>query len=192
MSTPKSTKKARKTSHISDEDRALFRAAIGDIQPIEDDRVQTKTLKPTDFKQADSAAVARRRNAQAQARLTATDPFSDDFMPALPEGTLAWVADQEAPYLAKQLRRGDFAPGMVLDLHGYTRVKARRELAEAIQACMQEGLNCLNVIHGIGHGILRQQVPAWLMQHPDVRALHQAPLEWGGQGALLVLLRVPE
>lgn len=187
MSTPKSTKKARKTLHISDEDRALFRDAIGDIQPIEDDRVQAKPVKQTD-----GAAIARRRNAQAQARLTATDPFSDDFMPALPEGTLAWVADHEASYLAKQLRRGDFAPDMVLDLHGYTRVKARREIAEAIQACMHEGLNCLNVIHGIGHGILRQQVPAWLMQHPDVRAIHQAPLEWGGQGALLVLLRVPE
>ncbi|MGO3798867.1 MAG: Smr/MutS family protein, partial [Vibrio casei] len=34
--------------------------------------------------------------------------------------------------------------------------------------------------------------PLWLAQHPDVMAYHQAPLEFGGNGALLILLTTPE
>ena len=39
---------------------------------------------------------------------------------------------------------------------------------------------------------LKQKAPLWLAQHPDVMAFHQAPLEFGGDGALLVLLSIPE
>lgn len=172
---------------LSAEERDVFRAAVGDITPLKDDKVQHHRGPATHPTQH-----ARKRNASAPARLQATDPFSDAFMPALPEGTLAWTADEEPSYLAKQLRRNEFSPGMVLDLHGYTREKAKHTLVEAIHACLSEGIHCLNIIHGIGDGVLRQHVPGWLMQHPDIRAFHQAPLEWGGQGALLVLLRVAE
>ncbi|MCP4948084.1 MAG: endonuclease SmrB, partial [Aestuariibacter sp.] len=44
--------------------------------------------------------------------------------------------------------------------------------------------------HGHGTGVLKQALPHYLIQHPQVRAFHQAPLEYGGQGALLVLLTV--
>ncbi|RUO31330.1 endonuclease SmrB [Aliidiomarina sanyensis] len=185
----KSSKRTSRASKytLSPEERDEFRAALENVKPLVDDHMTHH--HPT---RVTPAQRARRRSAQAHNRQHATDPFSDAFMPALPEGILAWVADDEPAYLTKQLRRNDFLPGMVLDLHGYTRERARRELAEAITACVHEGLNCLNVIHGIGHGVLRQHVPGWLMQHPDVRAFHQAPLEWGGQGALLVLLRIAD
>ena len=35
------------------------------------------------------------------------------------------------------------------------------------------------------HGLTR-----WLVQHPKVRALHQAPKEWGGEAAILILIDV--
>ena len=47
-------------------------------------------------------------------------------------------------------------------------------------------------MHGIGKYILKQKAPMWLAQHPDVMAFHQAPLEFGGAGALLVLIDIPE
>ena len=31
-------------------------------------------------------------------------------------------------------------------------------------------------------------MPLWLAQHPDILEFHQAPLEFGGQGTLSVLV----
>ncbi|HFX4694346.1 TPA: Smr/MutS family protein, partial [Escherichia coli] len=39
---------------------------------------------------------------------------------------------------------------------------------------------------------LKQQTPLWLAQHPHVMAFHQAPKEYGGDAALLVLIEVDE
>jgi DNA-nicking Smr family endonuclease len=47
-------------------------------------------------------------------------------------------------------------------------------------------------VHGIGSHILKNKVPHWLVQHPDVMAFHQAPLEWGGNGALLALIELKD
>ncbi|MGL5628054.1 MAG: Smr/MutS family protein, partial [Plesiomonas shigelloides] len=43
-----------------------------------------------------------------------------------------------------------------------------------------------------GRHVLKRQTPLWLAQHPQVRAFYQAPKEWGGDAALLVLLDVVE
>jgi DNA-nicking Smr family endonuclease len=45
-------------------------------------------------------------------------------------------------------------------------------------------------MHGHGKHILKQRLPMWLAQHPQVLAFHQATRAWGGNAALLVLLRV--
>ena len=47
-------------------------------------------------------------------------------------------------------------------------------------------------MHGHGKHILKQQTPLWLAQHPHVMAFHQAPKEYGGDAALLVLIEVDE
>lgn len=175
---------------ISAEDEALFRQAVAGTRRIHaNDRVLVSSTTT-----ADSLGAQRKRRAailqdkQSQ-REQATHPFSSQFEPALPEGTMKFTAADANPYLAKQLRRGDFSPELVVDLHGLTQLEAQREIAAAISHCLQQQVYCLNIIHGVGTGVLRQRVPGWLMQHPDVIAFHQAPLEWGGQGAMLVLLK---
>ncbi|WP_250206236.1 Smr/MutS family protein, partial [Escherichia coli] len=50
---------------------------------------------------------------------------------------------------------------------------------------------CLE-IQGASLHILKQQTPLWLAQHPHVMAFHQAPKEYGGDAALLVLIEVDE
>lgn len=173
-------------SRLSADELALFQEAVAGATPLQQDEVPPQPPKEK------AKRVFQQRQKKTLQRVQATDPFSDHFEPNLPSGTMQWVATGDEPYLAKRLRRRDFEPEMVLDLHGYTKANARIELAAAIDACIAENIACLCVVHGIGHGILRQQVPAWLTQHPAVRAFHQAPLEWGGQGALLVLLRIAE
>ena len=185
MSKPKSSE-----PHLSAEDEALFRQAVAGTRRINtNDKVLFASTAPAESLRAQRhrrAALGKEKQTQ---REQATHPFSSQFEPALPEGTMKFTADDANPYLTKQLRRGDFSPELVVDLHGLTQHEAQREIAAAISHCLQAQVYCLNIIHGVGAGILRQRVPGWLMQHPDVIAFHQAPLEWGGQGAMLVLLK---
>lgn len=188
---PDDTKSSKKNAVTAD-DKALFRQAIkgtkvakpdNRVRPLGPDTSAANKFRTRHARQAATADLTRARQESA------THPFSSHFEPALPEGVMKYSADQANPYLTKQLRRGDFVPDLIVDLHGLTQVEAQRDLAEAVRQCIQDQGLCMNVIHGVGTGVLRQRVPGWLMQHPDVIAFHQAPLEWGGQGALLVLLK---
>ncbi len=60
-----------------------------------------------------------------------------------------------------------------------------------IAACRREHVFCACVMHGHGKR-LKRQTPLWLAQHPHVMAFHQAPKEYGGDAALLVLIEVEE
>ncbi|MGX5914404.1 endonuclease SmrB [Aliidiomarina sp. Khilg15.8] len=171
---------------LSAEDRSLFRQAVRGARTLP----KTDTQPPTKPRPQPAGKLNARRAASFDQRVRASSPFSSGFEPALPEGIMKYTAEDANPYLSKQLRRGDFAPDMVVDLHGLTQAQAQQDLAQAIEQCIAEHIRCCNVIHGVGTGVLRQRVPGWLMQHPDVLAFHQAPLQWGGQGALLVLIRV--
>ena len=119
--------------------------------------------------------------------------FSDEFMPHLTdEGPTRHARSDVSKYEVKRLRRGVYVPDVFLDMHGMTQQEAKRELGAMIAYCLKENVHCACVQHGIGKHILKQNVPLWLAQHPDVLAFHQAPLEFGGDGALLVLLSIPE
>lgn len=122
-----------------------------------------------------------------------SDHFSDGFEPHLAEeGPMRYYRDDAGKYLVKQLRRGNFPPEITLDLHGLTQDEAKRELGALIACCKKEGLYSCSVMHGVGKYILKKQVPLWLAQHPDILAFHQAPLEFGGHGALLVLIELED
>lgn len=115
--------------------------------------------------------------------------FSDGFVPHLPDhGPMRYCAEGVEKYELKKLRRGDYYPELILDLHGLNQEAAKLEILALFQACKKQQIQCCCIIHGIGSGILKTRTPYWLAQYPDLLAFHQAPLEWGGQGALLVLL----
>lgn len=117
--------------------------------------------------------------------------FSDEYEPHLKEeGTVKYLREGENSHLLKQLRRGDFCPDLFLDLHGLTKEQAKLELASLLLACEKELVDCACVMTGYGSFTLKRQIPRWLVQHPKVRALHQAPKEWGGEAAILILLEV--
>ena len=72
-----------------------------------------------------------------------------------------------------------------------TREMAKTEIASLIYTARKESVDCVSIMHGFGQGVLKAALPHYLIQHPHVNAFHQAPLEYGGQAALLVLLDVP-
>ena len=173
---------SKRKQAISEEEKALFRDVVSGISPIKQDKVRA----PIDVSKKKSLTVETSRT-QREANFY----FSDEFIPHLSsEGPLSYVAEGQNSYLAKQLRRGDFYPEIMLDLHGLTQADAKLELAALIQACQKDRLRCASVMHGHGQGILKQKLPHWLVQHPAVIAFHQAPKEWGGNAAVLLLVDI--
>ncbi len=128
-----------------------------------------------------------------QEQIDASYYFSDEFQPNLDtEGPTRYVRGDTNHYELKKLRRGDYSPELFLDLHGLTQMQAKQEIGALIAACRREHVYCACIMHGHGKHILKQQTPLWLAQHPDIIAFHQAPKEWGGNAALLMLIELDE
>lgn len=172
----------------NEDDKDWFRNALGDVKPIAaNDKVdlsRTRQRKANDAKRkAASQAIHLERQANADFA------FSDEFQAHFAEdGPLRYARSKSEHHEFKRLRRGDYTPELILDLHGLNRDSAKQEIAALLFHAKRQHIQCVCIVHGIGSGILKRQVPNWLIQHPDVIAFHQAPLEWGGNGALLVLL----
>ncbi|VFP83981.1 UPF0115 protein YfcN [Candidatus Erwinia haradaeae] len=117
--------------------------------------------------------------------------FSDTFQPILSnEGALCYARSDVHRYELKKLYSGYYTPEIFLDLHGLTQIEAKRELGALIATCRREHLYCSGIMHGYGKHVLKNQTPLWLAQHPLVMAFHQAPKQFGGDAALLVLIEV--
>ncbi len=168
----------------SDDDFSLFQDAVKGIKKLRQDTIIQRPKR--DIQQKDTQRFVREAKDNEFF-------FSDEFIPHLNEdGPTRYARDDVSKYEVKRLRRGVYVPDVYLDMHGMTQQEAKAELAAMIAHCIRENVHCACVMHGIGKHILKQKVPIWLAQHPDVMAYHQAPLEFGGNGALLVLLSVPE
>jgi len=168
---------------LSDEDKDLFKEAMGQVKRIKQDKITPPRRIQT--KKAHQSKIVDRQQAEFH--------FSDEFEPDLPSiGPMKYVREDTSAYEAKNLRRGIYHPDLLLDLHGLDQHNAKKEIAALLKACQKEHARCVCIMHGIGNRILKNKVPHWLVQHPDVLAFHQAPLEYGGDGALLVLVDVPD
>jgi len=95
----------------------------------------------------------------------------------------------------RRIRRGDWVAQAELDLHGLTRVEAKRELSDFLFECKRRGARCVRIIHGKGLGskdrepVLKLHVRHWLTQCDEVLAFVQARPAEGGSGAVVVLLK---
>ncbi len=177
-------KKPIPPTSLSEDEIDLFRQSVAGTTRYKQDTVrfakQTKGSQKTDLKQQ-----AKQQGAEFY--------FSDEYIPDIDtNGTVSYVKPGHEAFLAKQLRRGDYHPDLILDLHGMNKESAKEELAALINACKKQHFACACIVHGIGERVLKHKVPQYLVQHPDVIAIHQAPLEYGGKGALLILVELPE
>ena len=165
---------------LSSDDKKLFKDAVTRVKPL-----VTDTIHPTKRSIKAKSTISNNKQANQQASFY----FSDEFEPNLPQqGPISYVRQGSNSYAAKSLRRGQYIPDLILDLHGLDQHKAKLEIAALLHACQKEHAQCVCIVHGLGARILKNKVPHWLVQHPDVIAFHQATLEWGGNGALLVLV----
>ena len=176
-------------------DDVSFADAMQDIKPLKQDKIhfgkqnskQNKELNPN--KIADDRTTDNKPNLNREPAFH----FSDEYEPLIEQdSTLKFVREGYPNYYAKLLRRGDIRPELILDLHGYNKEQAKFDIADLIENCKRQHIPCACIVHGVSGGILKRKLPHYLIQHPDVLAFHQAPLEWGGQGAVVLIIDLGE
>lgn len=172
----------------AEEETFSFADAMQGVTPLSQDKVEPDKQVEL-FKKSQQVKGKHLKHSK---QLAASFDFSDMYQAALPqEGPMRFCQESESTHILKQLRRGDYSPEMTLDLHGLTREMAKAELAALIHTARKDLIDCVCVMHGFGQGVLKAALPHYLVQHPHVRAFHQAPLEYGGKAALLVLIDIP-
>lgn len=177
----------RRRRELSDEDRTLFREAVKDVQPLRHDKVDPYRALPY--------AYPRQRDADEQAVLR--DLLSDSLEPwDLETGEeLSFARPGLQHTVLRKLRRGQYAVGAQIDLHGMTVAEARPALAQFLAAARLRNVRCVRIVHGKGNGsynklpVLKAKVGHWLRQRAEVLAYSSALPTDGGTGAMYVLLK---
>lgn len=168
-------------NQIKPEDAALFRAAVGEVNPLpEQNRVKPHLPLRKPLLRSLTQAC------------TIPDTLSDFAAENAPD---EFLRNGLSRMTLRKMRRGHWPVQDSLDLHGNTGDTARKLLQEFLHKAAQRGLRCVLVIHGkgmnspSGEAVLRRLTRHWLMQRPDVLAYCDAPPGGGGSGAALVLLK---
>jgi DNA-nicking Smr family endonuclease len=167
----------------------LFKDEFKDVAPIEQDKIPPQRFS---IKQNSGLTQKNKKDLAEIKQAVAAFEFSDGF-----EGhfdisqPLKYVKPEADSHEVKRLRRGDYPPDLILDLHGVRKEDAKYEIAALIHVAQKKHVYCVSIMHGKGTYALKKSIPNWLIQHPAVMGFHQAPKEWGGQAALLVLIDLP-
>jgi len=102
-------------------------------------------------------------------------------------------AQQEAPVKKKQVnvvkRASDRGPQARLDLRGKRYEEAMNELDAFIDQALLNNMAQVDIIHGIGTGVIREGVTKYLQRNKHVKTFGYAPQNAGGSGATIVTFK---
>ncbi|HEY1392878.1 MAG TPA: Smr/MutS family protein [Methylibium sp.] len=170
-------------------ERELFATSVGPVTPLKPaTRAAVHRPKP------EPQPLQRRLDEEAVLRASLSDEFDVESLLETDE-TLSFRRPGLGPDVVRKLRRGVWVIQGQIDLHGLRREEARESLASFLHEAVKQGLRCVRIVHGKGHGspgrepVLKSKVRAWLVQKAEVLAFVQARAAEGGAGALVVLLR---
>lgn len=170
---------------VSDDERALFRSAVGPVGHVGYRRRRPQRRPPSArpaMREADEAAVI--------------GELLDLPPPDIETGDdLTYRCDGLQHAVMRRLRRGRYRCQAELDLHGMVVDVARHCLAIFLREAVDRGYTCVRIVHGKGlrsgnrGPVLKLKVAGWLRQRAEVLAYCSARRVDGGTGALYVLLR---
>ena len=175
-------------TQTDNEEIDLFKNEFKDIAPIKQDKIPPQRFSSKQNSRDTQKNLELSAIKQAVAAFEFSDGFEGHFDITQP---LKYVKPDSDSHEVKRLRRGDYPPDLILDLHGLKKEQAKHEIAALIHAAQKQHVYCVSIMHGKGTYALKKSIPNWLIQHPAVMGFHQAPKEWGGQAALLVLIELP-
>ena len=102
-------------------------------------------------------------------------------------------AQQEAPVKKKQVnvvkRAGGKGPQARLDLRGKRYEEAMEALDAFIDQALLNNMAQVDIIHGIGTGVIREGVTKYLQRNKQVKSFGYAPQNAGGSGATIVTIK---
>lgn len=182
----------KKQQKLSENDDALFRAAMEDVRPVK----RTKADPTPAFVQRTPQEI--NEEAEALAQLTELIATGEGMDLADTDEYIEGLANGADRGLLTPLRRGDFSTQAHLDLHGLLADAAKLELEKFIIESRRRGYRCVLVIHGRGlhskdqEPVLKSKIGAWLSRGrlgKIVLAFTTARPADGGAGAVYVLLR---
>jgi len=76
-----------------------------------------------------------------------------------------------------------------LDLHPFQPKDIPSVVEEYLEQCQEAGFTEVRLIHGKGTGVQRNIVRSLLSKNSAVLSFHDGPLEAGGWGAMIVVLK---
>lgn len=162
------------------DDFELFRKAMEGVRPLKSKRKSSSSKRI-------SGTVPK----------PASQPKLGEIVPkpVLPGEKLLYRRANLSQKQFEALKAGRIPIEETLDLHGYRLAEARRIVEEYLEACLQDGVRCLKIIHGKGwrsenfEPVLKRYLAGWLREIPYVAAFCSAPPRDGGTGVLYVLLQ---
>lgn len=190
---------------MDEQDKQLFREAMGDVRPLKHKHSKVVLKKPSRHQKL--IGSAKHRNTLTHCHRTpAENPLFGElehFPPwQLTEPTRRLQADEPVfhakdgvqPRMLKHLKRGTYPMEMTLDLHGHSRKQADAALHNILTQAQQHGIRGLRLVPGKGqrsgsYALLKSHLCHWLEQDERILAFCTATPSDGGGGALYLLLR---
>jgi len=169
------------------DDAALFREETGDVRPL-----RTPARAPSATTPPEPRPLQRERDERAVLQELLDDPGPLDGLETGEELQFLRPGYQKR-YLTR-LRRGHYAIGDHMDLHGFNEAAAGQALHAFIDNAVRHGLGCVRVVHGKGlrsrsQPKLKAMSNRLLRRHPAVIAFASCRPADGGTGAVVVLLK---
>ncbi|WP_367670675.1 endonuclease SmrB [Sodalis-like secondary symbiont of Drepanosiphum platanoidis] len=166
---------------ISKIDMQLFRKKISGTKPLLQDKI-----KPYFIKNKKKIKISFKEKKLKKFY------FSDIFEPIIhyKKGfMLNSKLNINYKYLKKIIHK-NYKYKLFIDLHGKSKLEAKKKLENLISKCIKKKICCICIIHGNGQQILKKKIPYWLVQHPNFLGLYKSHKIFGGNGSLLLIIKV--
>ena len=180
---------------MDDEDSSqLFHEAMKGTLPLRQKKHKKNTIKKPNNLLPENTLQNRRFSAQRHPKDYNLVPPTEEITPLNPEQTIAYTHSSISRKQISRLKNLDFPVEDTLDLHGKTIEQASQATQMFLEQCYQKNMRCICIIHGKSHNsqdrinTLKSQINSWLRQ-TNVLAFCTAPNQYGGAGAVLVLLK---
>ena len=172
---------------LSEDDKALFRDAVGDVKGVTNDKAPNSAAKPK------PRVKSSQRDDRSVMESLLSELSENDLLETGEH--LSYTAPGVQHAVLRKLKSGKYAVQAEIDLHGMTLAIAKNELGEFLVECQHRRLLCVRVIHGKGRKQaekaprMKPAVNQWLQSNKQVLAFCSARMNDGGTGAVYVLLK---
>lgn len=113
---------------------------------------------------------------------------TNSYKNIIKKNSISYVRENSLNHELIKLKNKVYLPEITVDFHGLNQLQAKKELGKIIILCCEQKIFCFSVIHGHGKNILKNQIPIWLSNHPNVLSFCQLQKKFKKNTTLYVLI----